>query len=255
MRTVYVGNTLINDVMLGSQRMDDVLTPWTGTASIELPPVTSGLVLFLDSTQLASYPGAGSTWYNLVSANPTITGSLQANVVFTTGSYLTGSYLQVTGSANGYIDIPGVNFTSSNHTVMCATRYTGGDNQRMLAGMNNNWLLGHWSNSTINYFPEQTVYGIGNPGQGGPSDTNWRIYAGTGNIAGDTWGLYTNASLTAQNADGFKGPDGLVVGRQNSPPTAETSNGQVCFIIVYNRVLSGAEITSNYDALKYKVGL
>ena len=27
MQTVYIGNTLINDVMLGSQRMDDVFTP------------------------------------------------------------------------------------------------------------------------------------------------------------------------------------------------------------------------------------
>jgi hypothetical protein len=26
MQTVYIGNTLVNDVMLGSQRMDDVFT-------------------------------------------------------------------------------------------------------------------------------------------------------------------------------------------------------------------------------------
>jgi hypothetical protein len=250
MHTVYFGNTLINDVMLGSQRMDDVFTPFT--AAIELPPVTSGLVLFLDSTQPASYRGEGLSWYNLVAGQP-ITGSLQANVSFTTGPYLTGSYLQVTGSANGYIEIPGVNFTSSNSTVMCATRYTGGDNQRMLAGLNNNWLLGHWEGSTINYFAGGPVYGIGNPGQSSPNDTNWRIYAGTANIAGDSWGLYTNASLTAQNADGSEGFNGLQVGRQSGG--GETSNGQVCFIAVYNRVLSAAEITSNYNALKYKVGL
>jgi hypothetical protein len=250
MHTVYLGNTLINDVMLGSQRMDDVFTPFT--AAIELPPVTSGLVLYLDSTQGASYPGEGLSWYNLVAGQP-ITGSLQANVSFTTGPYLTGSYLQVTGSANGYIEIPGVNFTSSNSTVMCATRYTGGDNQRMLAGLNNNWLLGHWEGSTINYFAGGPVYGIGNPGQSSPNDTNWRIYAGTANIAGDSWGLYTNASLTAQNADGSEGFNGLQVGRQSGG--GETSNGQVCFIAVYNRVLSAAEITSNYNALKYKVGL
>lgn len=85
MRTVYLGNTLINDVMLGSQRMDDVFTPFT--AAIELPPVTSGLVLFLDSTQGASYPGEGLSWYNLV-AGQAITASLQANVSFTTASYL-----------------------------------------------------------------------------------------------------------------------------------------------------------------------
>lgn len=248
MRTVYLGNTLINDVMLGSQRMDDVIFK-EPSASIELPPVTSGLILYLDSTQPASYPGAGLSWYNLVAGQP-ITASLQSNVSFTTGSYL-----QVTSSANGYIEIPGVNFTSSNSTVMVATRYTDTvSNGRMCAGLNNNWLLGHWNNSTINYYAgTQPVYGIGEPGQGSPNDTDWRIYAGTANIAGDSWGLYTNASLTAQNANGTDGPDGLQVGRSSGG--GETSDGQVCFVIVYNRVLSGAEITSNYNALKYKVGL
>lgn len=232
--------------MLGSQRMDDVFTPFT--AAIELPPVTSGLVLYLDSTQGASYPGEGSSWYNLVAGQP-ITASLQTNVSFTSASYL-----QVTASANGYIEIPGVNFTSSNSTVMTATRYTGATNtQRMLAGLNNNWLLGHWNGSTINYYAGNTVYGLENPGQGSPNDTNFRIYAGTANIAGDSYGLYTNASLTAQNADGSEGFNGLQVGRQSGG--GEASNGQVCFVIVYNRVLSGAEITQNYNALKYKVGL
>jgi hypothetical protein len=252
MHTVYLGNTLINDVMLGAQRMDDVILK-APSASIELPPVTSGLVLYLDSTQPASYPGEGLSWYNLVAGQP-ITGSLQANVSFTTGPYLTGSYLQVTASANGYIEIPGVNFTSSNSTVMTATRYTGATNtQRMLAGLNNNWLLGHWNGSTINYYAGNPVYGLENPGQASPNDTNFRIYAGTANIAGDSYGLYTNASLTAQNADGSEGFNGLQVGRQSGG--GETSNGQVCFVIVYNRVLSGAEITQNYNALKYKVGL
>jgi hypothetical protein len=242
MHTVYFGNTLINDVMLGSQRMDDVFTPFT--AAIELPPVTSGLVLYLDSTQGASYPGEGLSWYNLVAGQP-ITGSLQANVSFTTGSYL-----QVTGSANGYIEIPGVNFTSSNSTVMCATRYTGGDNQRMLAGLNNNWLLGHYDSSTENYFAGGSSFIT----DGGPNDTNWRIYAGTANIAADQWRFYSNAvENTERINDGIEGFNGLQVGRQSGG--GETSNGQVCFVIVYNRVLSGAEITQNYNALKYKVGL
>jgi hypothetical protein len=247
MRTVYLGNTLINDVMLGSQRMDDVIFK-EPSASIELPPVTSGLILYLDSTQPASYLGAGLSWYNLVAGQP-ITASLQANVTFTTGPYLTGSYLQVTGSANGYIEIPGVNFTSSNSTVMCATRYTGDvDNQRMLAGLNNNWLLGNYDNSTENYYAGGFIT------DGGPNDTNWRIYAGTADIAADQWRFYSNAvENTERLNDGSFGPDGLQVGRQSGG--GETSNGQVCFIAVYNRVLSGAEITSNYDALKYKVGL
>lgn len=61
MQLVYIGNTLINDVMLGSQRMDDA---FTYNIPIIQNPVTGGLVMELNS-QANSYPGTGNTWFDV----------------------------------------------------------------------------------------------------------------------------------------------------------------------------------------------
>ena len=61
MQTVYIGNTLVNDVMLGSQRMDDVLQKFTSVPTIP----TGGLIALFDSTNATSYPGSGNIWYDI----------------------------------------------------------------------------------------------------------------------------------------------------------------------------------------------
>jgi hypothetical protein len=132
---------------------------------------------------------------------------------------------------------------------MGATRYTDtSGNGRMIAGAANNWLLGHWGNTVDNYYAENLVYGI----PGTTNDTNWRIYTGT-RTAGGQYGFYINGSLVVSNTNGAQGPNGLRVGGANN--NTEYSDGQFCFIMLYNRALSQAEITQNYDALKSEVGL
>lgn len=61
MQTVYIGNTLVNDIMLGSQRMDDVLTniPYKQ----QMPK--NGLLAWYDAGSNLSYNGSGTTWYDL----------------------------------------------------------------------------------------------------------------------------------------------------------------------------------------------
>jgi hypothetical protein len=133
---------------------------------------------------------------------------------------------------------------------MGAARYTGtSPHGRMINSVNNNWLLGHWNSSTENYYAEGTVYGI----SAGPDDTNWRIYTGTGDISGDSWGFYVNNSLIVQNNAGVQGPNGINIGRQGFG--GEWSTGQFSFVLVYNRVLTTAEMTQNYNYFKGRFGL
>ena len=61
MQTIYIGNTLINDVMLGSQRMDDVLTK--GNIPKQIP--LDGLMAYYDATIASSYNGSGTTWFDI----------------------------------------------------------------------------------------------------------------------------------------------------------------------------------------------
>jgi hypothetical protein len=202
--------------------------------------VTNGLVLYMDSTVAASYPGSGTSWFNLVPGYP-YTGSLQPNA-----SYV-APYLQ-TAATNGYINLTTDSWYSVPYTVMSATRYTGATRQRMLAG-SNNWLLGQWSSTTENYYAEGTI-ALG----AGPNDTNWRIYAGTGDQASDRYSFFLNGALTISGSTGGSGgPDKLAAGGGYNG--GEPSDGQICFVMVYNRILSETEVLQNYNALKSKVGL
>jgi hypothetical protein len=208
--------------------------------------VTNGLVIYMDATDSNSYPGSGASIFNLV-AGQVYTGSL-----VNTPTYK-DNYIQLNGT-NQYISIPHPGYSTGTSTVMGATRYadTAGNGRMFSGGVSgNNWLLGHFSNTTLNYYANGTIL-LAN----GPNDTNWRIYTGTANTSTDRYDFYVNGvnSVTSSTggANGINTP--LNVGRQGENNT-EYSSGSFAVVLIYNRVLSPAEVTQNYDALKSKVGL
>jgi hypothetical protein len=199
--------------------------------------ILPGLVLCLDAANSKSYPGSGTTWYNLISGG--VNGTLTNGPTYSSAN---GGVIALDG-VNDYIDVP-INLTNTNYTIMGAARYVvvGG---RTFSAKNNNWLMGHWSVSTQNHYAEGWVSDV----QSGPSDTNWRIYAATGNYSGDSWAMYVNGVLNAgPNTGGSNGPNGFAIG--SSSGTGEFSNSHISFLICYNRVLTAAEIQQNYNALR-----
>ena len=137
---------------------------------------------------------------------------------------------------------------------MVATRYatTSGNGRMCSSGdvANSNWLLGHYAQTVDNFYANGTVYGT----PGTINDTNWRIYTGTNDSTGNECNFYINNShLVTNGASNTVGTYAFQIGR-NSNGT-EYSNGQICFILAYNRILSEAEVLQNYNALKSEVGL
>jgi hypothetical protein len=201
--------------------------------------VTSGLVLALDAANPKSYPGSGTTWYDL-SGNGNH-GTLN-NVTFATSNK--GVFI-TSGDSASYIDVPSPNLASSNYTVFTAARYNGGTRGRMVNGKANNWLIGHWGNSTENYYAEGWV----SPVTYGTSDTNWRIFHATGNISGDSYISYVNGVASASGNGGSQGPNGFNIGKIGYS-TTEASTGEVAFLYAYNRVLTAVELEQTYNALR-----
>jgi hypothetical protein len=145
---------------------------------------------------------------------------------------------------------PDLRFT--NNTVMGAARYNGGTRGRMINSYFNNWLMGHWGTTTQNYYAEGWV---SIPGSG-PSDTNWRIYSALGDVSGDSYSLYVNNSLSSgPNNGGAQGPYGISIGASGGSPGSEPSTGEFSFVLMYNRVLTAAEMTQNYNFFKGRFGL
>jgi hypothetical protein len=237
---IFLGNKEIGLASLGSRPIQNIVS------NIAAQPayVTDGLILYMDSTVAASYPGTGTSWFNLVSGQPYV-GTLGTSVTYT------GGYLQTAAATNGQVLITTSSFTAGPYSIMSATRYTDtSSNGRMLAGFSNNWLSGQYGNTTENYYAENWIYGVG----GGPNDTNWRIYTATGNQSSDSWSYFINAvNVISGSTAGISGPNGLNAG--GGEAGGEPSDGQIAFVMVYNKTLSEAEVTQNYNALKSKVGL
>lgn len=213
-----------------------------------VPVVTDGLILYFDTTNTACYPGSGTSVFNLV-AGQAITGSLVNGVTYS------GGYLQFNGT-NQYMTVPAtsLDYRTGTSTVMGASRYADTvGNGRIMSSLNtatSNWLLGHFNDTTLNYYAGGTIAGT----PGGPNDTNWRIYAGTANTSTDQWNFYVNGTLnTGPSTGGATGPYGFGIG-WNSNGT-EYSSGSLAVLMLYNKVLSAAEVEQNYNALKSKVGL
>jgi hypothetical protein len=214
-----------------------------GASGAGLPIITDGLSLHLDAKE---YSGSGTTWYDLSGNghNATLVGSISY-------SSSNDGVLVIPGTTNSYINITSLNLSTSNYTVMGASRYVtiGG---RVFSGNSNNWLMGHWSSSTVKYYANGWVTDSGSSEE---SDTNWRIYAATGNYSGDSWAFYVNGQLeTGPNSNGANGPNGFSIGRY-AASNNEYSNSHVGFLLCYDRVLTASEIEQNYNAFKDRYGL
>ena len=206
---------------------------------------TNGLVLMWDAADANSYPGSGTTIYDL-SGNGNH-GTLYNGVGFSTEN---GGVLTFDGT-NDFVQCSTPNLSSTDYTVIGAARYSGSTRGRMINATNNNWLLGHWGDSVANYYAEGWVTGAGVGG----TDTNWRIYTGTGFIYSDSYNFYINNTLnTGPSNAGSQGPSGITIGRYGNY-ASEYSTGQFSFIYVYNYILSTAEITQIYNAKKSRFGL
>jgi hypothetical protein len=219
-------------------------------AAPALTYVTSGLVLYWDTSVSASYPGSGSTIFDLSGQGNN--GTLYNGVTFTTSpgiptlAFTAASSQYVLGPTTGSSDLEAA---GSDFTYIGLARYTDTSGNGRTLSAHNNWLIGGWSNSTENFFasgPQVTTLGTGT------NDTNWRYYHGTGDYPAGFYTYYINNTFKAdKTASGGAGPKGVALCTHQSG-ASEFSDAQIPLVLLYNRVLTDAERTQNYDYFKSK---
>ena len=207
--------------------------------------VTDGLVLALDAANTRSYPGSGSTWFDLSGNNH------NATLNSVTHSTVNGGVFVTAGALTSYIDNNTINLASTNFTVFCASRYSASTNGRIVNARNNNFLVGHHGGYPERYFSpggwvqQTTTF---------QNSTDWRIYHATGDISGDSYDFYINdRTIITGSSAGANGPNGLLIGK--SPYSSEASAAHTAFVYYYNRVLTKEETVQNFNALKSRFGL
>ena len=81
-------------------------------------------------------------------------------------------------------------------------------------------------------------------------DLQTHIWCGTGDISADTYKFRDdNVEYTTNTTAGSQGPNGFSLGRY-APGNSEYATGTITVLLVYNRVLTDAEIDQNFNAQK-----
>ena len=203
--------------------------------------VQNGLVAVFDAGSTRSYPGTGSTWYNLIG---TVNGTLSATSIGTT----TAGVMTFDG-VDDSIDIPLASLASTDFTVIGVTQRTNAAAGRLISGKLNNWLLGQWSSYMRQYYPVGWVTGIGAGDSAVYDDLETHIWCGTGDISADTYKFRDdNVAYTTNTTAGSQGPNGFLLGKYYAG--SEYGTGTITVLLVYNRVLTDAEIDQNFNAQK-----
>lgn len=232
--------------------------------------ITSGLVLYLDAANPRSYPGSGTTWFDL-SGNGN-NGTLTNGPVFNSAN---GGVISFDG-VNDYIVLTTNvdNTLGSGYTLSIWVKFNTIVSQSLWSsyngqGASDGITMGIESgNGDISNF--LTDSGGGNyMGQissaGAVSSGSWFNIVGTwrGSFVSSSWQIFVNGILlsTSNYSGGTvnsfdESTDPLEIGRyRNFAGPTGYLNGLVSIAQVYNRPLSNQEIRQNFNATRGRFGI
>jgi hypothetical protein len=242
--------------------------------------VTDGLVLCLDAANRKSYPGSGSTWYDL--SNSKKNGTFAASTA--TPSFSSDNKGSIVFGGNDYVNVS--NFEEDSNDALSVfswvyltteNLYSDGTYISWIAnkrdnGTDNQWqLLVYRDPNSLNMIvPTAVVFNgttssigatayNGSPSYG-MSLNRWH-YVGftTSGVNGGFLRSYVDSNLngyTTLSGNRKKGSRDLIIGTTawNLGWTLSW-DGNIANVSIYNRALSSDEITQNYNATKGRYGL
>lgn len=217
--------------------------------------VTNGLVLCLDAANIKSYPGSGSTWFDLSGRgnHATITGTPIGNG--TTNFTGTSSFATVTFNANDFT-------FDYEQTILLVLRPTENDAVRrnpynQAYGGGGTWT--HETSSGITYYygtagnNAAPYAGIGSGME--LLQNEWAIMATSRNSTSNFMRWYKNGILYTNAGASY--PQ-VTTGTQNiqiGTGYAGSYIGNIDYVAVYNKSLATAEIQQNFNALRGRFGI
>jgi hypothetical protein len=208
--------------------------------------VTTGLIFSVDAGDKNSYPGSGTSWYDL---------SGQGN----TGALVNGpTFNSSNGGAivfDGTDDVVNVtsNFGTYSSYTICYWALRDAENRMPIAGRtstayywygDNSWYYTHGGVSGEYYYAKNVSIPLGTWGH------LCVVYNGA-NVSIYRQGIYQGQQATSGTADWSQG---LKIGYW-SAGGGYAWQGKIASVQFYNRALTGGEISQNYIAQKSRFGL
>jgi len=211
--------------------------------------VTDGLVMYLDAGNTKSYPGAGTTWYDISSNGKNASMSATNPPVFTTLNGI--KCFQASDLSSQYFYVSNYTFSTTGRT------YELWINQTTVSIGYQTWVDDNLT--------ERVLFGL--------LQVNFFIYPSlqqAAAIAAGEWRyvVYTLAGNAGSTAIGYKNGNSIISGTYGynlasgtgtlylmGDNQGEGMSGYCALVRTYNRVLTPQEITKNYNATKTRFGL
>ncbi len=200
-------------------------------------PVPSGL--------LAKY--SGDSWNGTTLVDETGGGY---NSTATRGTVMSATVAQNTamrliyGGTTAGIQFPS-GILPSTYTMFAISCYNGSNQRRILDGITNNWLSGHWNGQTCVAYHEGWVTSSNSPN---PVGTAWVLST-------DQINLYRGNKTTYGTTGGTQSTQLSINHGLGTVTWGESSDWAVAVILVYNRALNSTEYTAveNYLSTLYGI--
>jgi hypothetical protein len=218
--------------------------------------VTDGLVLHLDAAKRDSYPGSGTTWYDL--SGVTENATLLNNPTFTSSGKATAFDYDATNDGTAVYGVPNFNQEVSVEAwVKPEGDPEGNGGAGTIYTQGGLYLQYRFDGTFANFFregyyftPAVITYG------------NWYNVVQVWDKANFELKVYVNGILelttTLINNAGNPASTTGYIGMQGTDPDGSYSrkfNGKISVIKLYEKVLTASEIQQNYNALKGRYGL
>ena len=227
----------------------------TGIQITDITPiVSSGLQLYLDAASSSSYPGSGTTWYDLSGNSNDVAMQNSGSISYTAsdgGYFTTGSNGYFNRASSTGVPTGNTSYTLSAWVQLATWPASGG-----IIGIGSAWgttnavnaLRTNGTNSFYNYWWGNDL--LANSSLS-PATQWFNVVA---KFNGTTRTIWVNASQIASDT-----PSGhnvttstLGIGVTN---TNEYLKGKIGQALIYNRALSTAEIQQNYTATRTRYGV
>ena len=247
----YVGNQLVNIPYLGNQPA--AINPFSYIQPDVIPQ--AGLQFWLDPT---SYTSSGSNW---LAKQGNATGSFTGSYIYSGSNFFNMN----TASIMEFNLTSSLNYSTQPNTFFVVGRSSGSSalqHGRLISAKDSNWLMGTYgggfgAGDELQRAYYDNVFVIADT----PYDTQWRVYTSIWQndssasfyvngvwVATSTTAGQSGMNVPSINNGQYQGVTGGVGGNENT----QADYGD---IILYNRVLSDAEIAQVYNAIKGKYGL
>lgn len=220
--------------------------------------VTDGLVLYLDAANIKSYPGSGSTWYDLSGKNNNI-GFNQTTFNTDNGGNIVFDGLNDYGKANVF------DLSSTDKISLCFWIKFGSTTERIIMEHSENFNSSNAPVSSVNYLPGRLLFSDHHTAgynisytANSYADSNWHYFCATSDRSLDALtqtSLYVDAifdkilhATHRANLSGNYSSYPLYIGSRAGG--SYFLSGSLGIVKIYNRAISETEIIQNYNAMK-----